>query len=99
MGRIIHGSDCHSQRLNPLLRGRTERFGVVGQSDPCGVGLSQYVNVYGANHYSRMVWVGMSQCLNGGWPNHQGTRRDLGGVRIERNSALIQGESVARVPL
>ncbi len=27
MGRIIHGSDCHSERLDPLLKGETERFG------------------------------------------------------------------------
>ncbi len=27
MGRIVRGSDCHSQHLDPLLRGRTERFG------------------------------------------------------------------------
>ncbi len=27
MGRIVRGSDCHSQRLDPLLRGRIERFG------------------------------------------------------------------------
>jgi hypothetical protein len=27
MGRIVRGLDCHSQRLDPLLRGRTERFG------------------------------------------------------------------------
>jgi hypothetical protein len=27
MGRIVRGSDCHSQRLDPLLRGQTERFG------------------------------------------------------------------------
>jgi hypothetical protein len=26
MGRVIRGSDCHSERLDPLLRGRTERF-------------------------------------------------------------------------
>ncbi len=27
MGRIDRGSDCHSQHLDPLLRGRTEGFG------------------------------------------------------------------------
>ncbi len=27
MGRIVRGSDRHSQRLEPLLRGRTEWFG------------------------------------------------------------------------
>ncbi len=26
-GEAENGSDCHSQRLDPLLRGRTERFG------------------------------------------------------------------------
>jgi hypothetical protein len=60
MGRIVRGSDCHSQRLDPLLRGLTERLGVVGLSDPCGVGLSQYENVCGANRYS-VGWCG-SEC-------------------------------------
>ncbi len=27
MGQIVCGSDCHSQCLDPFLRGRTERFG------------------------------------------------------------------------
>jgi hypothetical protein len=27
MGRIVRGLDCHSQRLDPLLRGQTELFG------------------------------------------------------------------------
>jgi hypothetical protein len=31
MGRIICGSNCHSQHLDPLLRGQTKRFG--GGSD------------------------------------------------------------------
>ncbi len=26
-GQIVRGSDCHSQHLDPLLRGRTKRFG------------------------------------------------------------------------
>ncbi len=60
MGQIVRGSDCHSQRLDPLLRGRTERFGVVRLSDPCGVRLSQYVNICGANRYS-VGWCG-SEC-------------------------------------
>jgi hypothetical protein len=33
---------------------------VVGLSDPCGVGLSQYENVFGANRYS-VGWCG-SEC-------------------------------------
>ncbi len=28
MGRIVRGSDCYSQRLDPFLRGQTERFWV-----------------------------------------------------------------------
>jgi hypothetical protein len=27
MGRIVRGSDCHSQRLDPPFRGRTEWLG------------------------------------------------------------------------
>jgi hypothetical protein len=27
MGRIVRGSNCLSKRLDPLLRGQTERFG------------------------------------------------------------------------
>jgi hypothetical protein len=27
MGRIVRGSDCHSQCLDPHVRGRTEQFG------------------------------------------------------------------------
>ncbi len=53
MGRIVRGSDCHSQRLDLLLRGRIEQFG-------CGVGLSQYENICGANRYS-VGWCG-SEC-------------------------------------
>jgi hypothetical protein len=34
MGRIVRGSDFHSQRLDPLLRGRTEQFGVVRSVRP-----------------------------------------------------------------
>ncbi len=35
-------------------------LGVVGLSDPCGVGLSKYENVCGANRYS-VGWCG-SEC-------------------------------------
>ncbi len=74
MGRIIRGSDCHSEPLDPLLRGRTERFGGgLGQSDPCRVGLSQYVNVCGTKRYSVGWCRSKCQCLNKGWPNHHGT--------------------------
>jgi hypothetical protein len=27
MGRIVHGSDCHSKHLDPVLRGQTDQFG------------------------------------------------------------------------
>jgi hypothetical protein len=57
VGRIVRGSDCHSQSFDPLLRGRIEWLGVVGLSDPCGVGLSQYENVCWANRYS-VRWCG-----------------------------------------
>jgi hypothetical protein len=51
-GLDVHGSDCHSQHLDPLLRVELSGLGMVRQSDPCGVVLSQYVNVCGANNYS-----------------------------------------------
>jgi hypothetical protein len=35
-------------------------LGVVGLSDPCGVGLSHYENICGANRYS-VGWCG-SEC-------------------------------------
>jgi hypothetical protein len=37
-GEAENGSDCHSQCLDPLLRGRTERFG-CGWNCPTPVGL------------------------------------------------------------
>ncbi len=49
MGRIVRGSDCHSQLLDPLLRGRTERFGGGRTVQPLW---GWIVNVCGANHYS-----------------------------------------------
>ncbi len=74
MGQIISGSDCHSERLDPLLRGQTERFGggrtvrpLWGQIVTICKCLWEYLL------QCRMVWVGVSQCLNKGWPNYQGT--------------------------
>jgi hypothetical protein len=39
MGRIVRGSDCHSQSLDPLLKGQTERFGCGRTTEPCGESL------------------------------------------------------------
>jgi hypothetical protein len=46
MNDYYYGLSIHIQRVE--LSG----LGVIGQSDPFGVGWSQYVNVSGANHYS-----------------------------------------------
>ncbi len=36
-----HGSECHSENLDLVLKGLTEQFWVVGQSYHVGIGLSQ----------------------------------------------------------
>jgi hypothetical protein len=47
---------------------------VVGLSNPCGVGLSQHVNVCGGI-VTVSDSVGQSVTVSKrGWPNHQGTR-------------------------
>jgi hypothetical protein len=73
MGRIVYGSDFHSQRLDPLLRGRTELFR-GGRTVQLLWG--QIVTICkclcGKLLQCWMVRVRVTQCLNGGWPNHQG---------------------------
>jgi hypothetical protein len=53
-GGAENGSDCSWVGLSqPTFRPTSKGSnGVVGQFDPSGVGLSQYVNVCGANRYS-----------------------------------------------
>ncbi len=73
-GEAENGSDCHSQRLYPLLRGRTERFGCGWTVRSLWGGIvSIWKCLWGESLQCRMVRVGVSQCLNGGWRNHQGT--------------------------
>ncbi len=74
MGQIVNGSDCQSERLDPLLRGLTERFW-GGQTIPplWGWMVSICKRLWGESLQCRIVWVGVSQFLNGRWPNHQGT--------------------------
>jgi hypothetical protein len=73
-GRIVRGLDWHSQCLDPLLRGQTERFGCGRTFRPL---LDQIVTIWkrlwGESLQCRMVRVGVSQCLNGGWRKRQGT--------------------------
>jgi hypothetical protein len=64
MGRIVCGSDCHSELLDPLLSDRTEGFVVAEQSVYFWGKLSQNVNVCGLNCHSVQM---------GGWTNNQGT--------------------------
>jgi hypothetical protein len=74
MGRIVCGSNCHSQRLDPFLRGRTERFRGGQTVGPLwGRIFSMCKRLWGKSLQCRIERVGVSQCLNGGWPNHQGT--------------------------
>jgi hypothetical protein len=62
MGRIVHGSDCHSQRLDPLLSGRTERFG-GGRTVWLLWGriVSICKRLWGESLQRRMMRVGVSQ--------------------------------------
>ncbi len=70
---LTHGSECHSQHFDPLLRGRTERFGVAGKSDPIGVGLSQMKMFLGCI-VTVMDGGGRSPTMsNRGVTNHQST--------------------------
>ncbi len=47
-----HKLDCHSQRFDPLMRGRLSDLELAEQYDPYGVGVSQYENFLGSIHYS-----------------------------------------------
>ncbi len=86
MGRIVRGSDCHSQCLDPLLRGGTDRFGCGRTVWPLwGRIVSLWKRLWGESLQCRMVRVGVSQCLNRGWGNHQGTTLP---TYIERSAAL-----------
>jgi hypothetical protein len=60
MGWIIRGLDCHSECLEQFYGVELCSLGLVGQSDPCGVGWSQYVNVCGTKRYC-VGWCG-SEC-------------------------------------
>jgi hypothetical protein len=88
--RIVHGSDCHSQCLDPLLRGRTERFGGGRTVQPLwGRIFSIYKRLWGKSLQCQIVRVGVSQSLNRRWPIHQGTDnkpRCLDGTSTNRTS-------------
>jgi hypothetical protein len=73
-GLDIRGSDCHSERLDPLLRGQTEQFGGGQTVQPLwGWIVTICKHLWDELLQCWMVRVKVSQCLNGGWPNHQGT--------------------------
>jgi hypothetical protein len=65
---IVHGPDCHSERLDPLLRGRTDQFGGDRTVRP----LWGWIITI-CKHLWVAVRVGVSWFLNGGWPNHHST--------------------------
>ncbi len=66
MGRIVRGSDCHSQCLDPLLRGGTKRFGGGRTVRPLwGRIVSRCKCLWGESLQCQMVRVGVSQCLHG----------------------------------
>jgi hypothetical protein len=65
MGQIVRGPDCHSQCLDPLLRGRTERFGCGRTVRPLwGRIVSIWKHLWGESLQCRMVRVGWcgSEC-------------------------------------
>jgi hypothetical protein len=67
MGRIVRGSDCDSQHLDPLLRGQIEWFGGGRTVQPLwGRIVTICKCLWGESLQSRMVPVGVSQCPNGG---------------------------------
>jgi hypothetical protein len=67
MGRIVRGSNCHSQRLDSLVRGRTERFGGGQTVQPLwGRMVTICKRMWGESLQCQMLQVGVSQCLNGG---------------------------------
>jgi hypothetical protein len=78
LGGAENGSDCHSQCLDPLLGGQTERFGGGRTVRPLwGRMVTICKCLWGKSLQCWIVWVGVSQCLNGGWPNHQGTKHHI----------------------
>ncbi len=68
MGQIVRGLDCHSERLDPLLRGQTDWFGAGRIVWPLW---SQILTVckrlWVETLQYRIVRVGVLQCQNGGW--------------------------------
>jgi hypothetical protein len=92
MGRIVRGSDCHSQHLDPLLRGRIERFGCGRTVWPLwGQIVSIRKHLWSESLQCRMVRVGVSQCPTGGWHNRQGTLNTNGSMRNCVYSICIGG--------
>ncbi len=67
MGQTVRGSDCHSECLDPLLRGRAEQFGGGWTVRPLW---DQIVTIckrlWVKTLQCQMVRVRVSQCLNGG---------------------------------
>jgi hypothetical protein len=73
MGRIVCGSDYHSEHLDPPLRGQTEWFKGGWTVRPLWSQIVTIGNVCGANRCS-VGWCGSEcQCLNWVLPDHQGT--------------------------
>ncbi len=71
-----HVSECHSQCLDPILRGWTERF-VGGRTFWVlwGQIVTKWKRFWVESLLCRMVRVELSQCLNGGWTDDQSSPR------------------------
>jgi hypothetical protein len=71
---LSHWSDCQSQRFDPLWRGRTEWFGGGRTLWPLwGWSVTILKHFWVESLQCGIVQDEVSQCLNGGWPNCQGT--------------------------
>jgi hypothetical protein len=85
MGQIVCGSDCHSECLDPLLKGRTVRFGGGRTVRPLwGRIVTICKRLLVETLQCRMVLVILSQCINGGWTNDHSTLGGWWGVTGRR---------------
>ncbi len=74
MGQIVCGADCHSQHLDPFLRGRTERFEGGQTVRPLWGRMATICKRLWGDSLQCPTSAGRSVTVSKqGWPNHQGT--------------------------
>jgi hypothetical protein len=74
MGRIVRGSDCHSQHLDQLLRGQTEWFGGGRTVRPLWGRIVTICKRFMGRIITVSDGVGQSVTVfKRRWPYHQGT--------------------------